>query len=106
MKATELFESLFPAQVRKRIRESIKNIQDDGIKLGAGDYVNVKDLKVLCGKSAFMLAHISLLERMIVHLEKQNAAMLHDMVHVVPDELCDACAHAQSEAPCEKHDFN
>lgn len=39
-------------------------------------------------------------------LQRENAALLYDMVNVVPIELCDACLNARNAAPCADVDFS
>lgn len=42
----------------------------------------------------------------IQQLEREKAALLYDLQHVAPGELCDACKVAQKPAPCEKYNFD
>ena len=53
-----------------------------------------------------LLQAVDQLKKQLAQVRLENAAMLYDMIHVVPHELCNACAHCREEAECEKYDFN
>ena len=50
------------------IEEAIKEIQEDGIDLGAGDYVDVEALKVAVETMKDYLNHIIILKLILFHL--------------------------------------
>lgn len=46
------------------------------------------------------------IESRLAQAEREKQALLHDMKHVAPVEICEACAHSKLESKCEENDFN
>ena len=71
-------------------------------------YSQVK--KALCGKENVswveVLEAADQLKSRLAQAEREKQALLHDMKHVAPVEICEACAHSKSESKCEENDFN
>lgn len=50
------------AQMKWNIAETISRIHDNGIVLGAGDFVDVDDLKYICQATSYLLLYAQQLE--------------------------------------------
>lgn len=66
--------------------------------------------KSLCGKENAtldeLLTALNQLKDLLANAEREKAAAIYDMVHVAPEELCEACAFSKLASKCEEADFN
>jgi hypothetical protein len=75
------------AQMKWNIAETISRIREDGIELGAGDYVDVNDLKYICQAASFLLLYAQQLE-----VERDAAvADLREIVQACGEPCCEYC---------------
>ena len=94
-KTTQLMQSA--TEVIKKNQEQLEST-----------YSQVK--KALCGKENVswveVLEAADQLKSRLAQAERENQALIHDMKHVAPVEICEACAHSKLESKCEENNFN
>ena len=71
------------AQMKWNIAETITRIKEDGVDLGAGDYVDVKDLKYICQAASYLMLYAQ-------QLEAERDAAINALKN---GDVCEACKH-------------